>query len=94
VRRALHLWALVLCVACPTPPKPPAPPPAPGAATCADVCAHLTELGCDAARPTAKGATCLDVCRNVQASGIVSWDLDCRLRSPSCGEADSCEASR
>lgn len=93
MKRALLLWALVVC-ACPTPPKPPVPPPPPGAATCADVCQHATELGCEISKPTAKGATCLDVCRNVQESGIVSWDLECRLRASTCGEADSCERSR
>lgn len=90
-KRALALWALLVCAACPAP-KPPAPPP--GAATCADVCKHFDELGCEAGRPTAHGATCLDVCRNVQESTVVAWDLDCRARAVTCAAADTCEAAR
>lgn len=84
------LWALLVCAACP-PPKPPPPPP--GAATCQDVCRHYTELGCEAARPTAEGASCAEVCHNVQDSTVVRWDLDCRARAVTCAAADACEST-
>ena len=88
MKRALLLGALLVC-ACPTPrPKPPS-----GAATCADVCRRLGELGCEAGKPTAKGATCTVVCENVRDSPVV-WDLDCRARALTCDAVDSCEAGR
>jgi len=92
MKRALLLGALLVCAACPPPPKPPEPPP--GAPTCADYCHHVAELGCEAARPTAKGASCVDVCANVQSSGAVAWDLGCRTKAVTCDEVDRCEAGR
>lgn len=83
------LWALLVC-ACPPTPRPPVPPP--GSATCADVCRHYGELGCEAARPTGAGAVCVDVCQNVQDSTVVHWDLDCRARALTCAAADACES--
>lgn len=87
-KRALCLWALLVCAACPAP-KPPAPPP--GAATCQDLCKHLGELGCEAARPTTGGATCVVVCENVRDSPV-AWNLDCRTKALTCAAADVCEA--
>lgn len=92
MKRALHLWALLFCAACPAPPKPPVPPP--GAATCADLCRHETELGCEAAKTTAGGVTCVAVCENVVSSSVIHWDLDCRAGALTCAEVDSCEAGR
>lgn len=79
---------VLLATGCP-PPKPPVPPP--GAATCADVCHHLAELGCPAAKPTPKGTPCTEVCANIQSSGVITWNLDCRASAPSCDAADRCE---
>jgi hypothetical protein len=75
---------------CPHPAPPPVPP-TPVIASCATVCAHETDLGCPAARSTPNGATCEDVCRNVQTSGIITWDLACRSTAPTCSAIDACE---
>lgn len=87
------LALLVLgCSGCPTPvPPAPPPPPAPGEATCGDVCAQGRELVCPWAAPTPEGASCEAVCSNIQDSGIVAWNLDCRARARSCRDAEACE---
>jgi len=68
----------------------PVPPhePVPVEATCKSVCAHGDELGCDWA---ATQANCSEVCNNVQASGILRWDLDCRIKAETCAAVDECE---
>jgi hypothetical protein len=87
-KRALGLWALLVCAACP-PPKPPTPPP--GEVGCADVCRHEADLGCEAARPTANDVSCVAVCENVQGSSVVRWNLACRAQAPTCQAIDLCE---
>lgn len=82
---------LVLAIAGCPPKPPPIPPPAPGVATCVDVCGHYAELGCDAAKPTAEGTSCGATCTNVQTSGVIAFNLDCRVRAKSCAEAERCE---
>lgn len=69
-------------------PRPPTPPP--GTATCADYCNRLAQLKCPDAKPTAEGATCEAVCQNIQESGIVDLNLDCRIEAASCAAADAC----
>jgi hypothetical protein len=81
---------LILLAGCRAP-APPPPVPPPGAATCADVCRHYQELGCLAGRPTPRGSSCEVVCLNVQASGAIRWNLDCRAGAATCAEADRCE---
>lgn len=81
---------LYLATGCPAP-APPPPVPAPGAATCADVCHRYQQLGCLAGQPTPHGASCEAVCLNVQASGAIRWNLDCRAGAATCAEADRCE---
>lgn len=82
-----------LNLACvPKPPPIPVPPQPPiGEPTCADACQRLDQLGCDAAKPTPRGHSCLEVCRNVQESGIVTWDLRCLVSATSCTVADRCQ---
>lgn len=70
----------------PSPSPNPEPPPSPSDASCSSVCAHFVDLGCRAGTNS-----CVDVCNNVQASGVVSWNLPCRLSSTSCERADACE---
>lgn len=79
------IWCLPT-LAC-RPPKPPAPPTG---VTCAEVCEQMTKLSCEAAKPTAEGASCLDVCRNIQDSGVVSWNLNCMVAAQSCSAVDAC----
>jgi hypothetical protein len=88
----LLLVGLVPLVSAGCPPQPPTPVPPPGPATCADVCRHYAELGCDASKPTPEGAICTEVCENVRSSTVVVWDLDCRAHAPTCAKADACEA--
>ena len=74
----------------------PAPGPSPsttsttGAATCTTACARLSELGCEASKPTAKGATCAEVCENAERNGLVRWGVDCVVSAASCEVADEC----
>lgn len=77
--------AVAVIVSCATvpPPKPLERP-----ATCADMCARGTELGCEWAKPTPRGKTCLDVCRNVMDSGVLTFDLECEAKASSCGVCD------
>lgn len=98
MRTAITFLALVtglLVAGCPLPgpPEPPGPPPGPHpqGATCVTACAKLNELGCPEGEPTPDGKSCEAVCENVQASGIISWNLDCRSVITECGQTDSCE---
>lgn len=91
MKRTLVLLVLVLISGCPKPvPVPPVPPI--DGATCDTACDRLRELGCEAAQPTPAGESCEAVCENVQASGIVKFDLDCRSTAPSCDAIDACES--
>lgn len=104
MRAVVVLLALGLTACPPKPPVPPVTPPdvfdkmdaAPEMAvpsdpsTCAAACERLWLLGCKGGRPTPKGATCIEFCRNVQESGIVSWDLRCLSSASSCAAADRC----
>ena len=88
--------------ACP-PPLPPGPPQpssggstandggAGGQATCANVCDHWDELGCEEGADTPSGQPCEAVCENIQGSGIVEWNLGCRARIARCVDIDGCE---
>lgn len=84
---ALVTLALLACSA-----VPPAPAPYDGGdpASCDDACAHLAELGCEEAEPTAEGATCVEVCRNVEGSSIVSLNPSCVVLVESCEAVGDC----
>ena len=85
IRRLVFLFLLTGC------PQPPRPVPPPGAATCADVCKRYEALGCAAAKPTPKGTPCAEVCENLQSSGVLKFNLECRVRAATCEAADRCE---
>lgn len=89
--RALVLLLATTLLACP--PSPPAPTPAPagGEPSCDQFCAHARRLGCRVGTPTRKGASCEAVCRNVQESGIASFDLRCGMAADSCQALDACD---
>jgi hypothetical protein len=98
LRRMLAIAAaiplLVAACACASTPAPHPEPDTSARGSCSAVCANELRLGCPAAKPTPDGATCVAVCTNVQASGIIRWDLACRARATSCDAADACEASK
>lgn len=79
------------CRSLPPPAPDPAVDPPAGEADCGAACARASALGCEAAEPTPEGASCEQVCREVQDSGIVRWDLECRASAQSCEETDRCE---
>lgn len=94
---ALGLVLLGAVAACVVPPPvepapaPPAPTTAP-TATCGDVCTRARSLGCPGGSASPRGeGTCEDICENIQASGIIAWDLACRAAAPSCEAQDACE---
>ena len=92
-RIAFLAFFLLGCRFIPEPVEPgPIPPePQPSAASCTTACDNMREFHCEAAKPTVGGASCEKVCENVQASGIISWDLVCRTMANSCEDADNCE---
>ena len=82
---------------CTQPPGPaPVPPPVPTSdsghqPTCAGVCQHWAELGCQEANGTPDGASCVEVCENVMDSGVFEWDLECKADVVSCDDIDPCQ---
>lgn len=89
---SLGILAVGVLVACPPPPEPtPEPEPDGGAATCASMCQHWAALGCEEAEPSPGGVPCVEVCLNVQGSGVLLWDLECRSRVDRCEDIDECE---
>lgn len=95
VRLALLALVALAGLACPRPLPPPVPPgpdqPDAAVATCADVCRHAFALDCSWYRPTPGGASCTAVCVNIQTSGVVSWDLSCRVQAETCAAIELCE---
>jgi hypothetical protein len=94
--RTFIVAALFITAGChpmpPPDPVPPGPPPTPViGASCAEYCAHAADLECPAAQPTPGGASCEAVCLNVQGSGVLLWDLECRAAAPSCEAIDRCD---
>jgi hypothetical protein len=85
------LLAFVLALACSNPTPKPDPPVPPAPATCADVCQHMSALGCPSGLPTPRGIPCTTVCENVQTSGNMTWNLDCRAHALTCDAADACQ---
>lgn len=63
-------------------------------ATCSAWCKHAADLKCPAAKDTPAGTHCVDVCGTVQAGGIVSWNLKCRIAAKTCAAADACEKGK
>jgi hypothetical protein len=94
VRYAIVLFLLVAGACGPVKPVPDPPPPNPPDpvenADCEAVCGRAAVLGCEWAEPTPRGASCTELCEGVQA-GLLPWDLDCRVRAPSCAAMDACE---
>jgi hypothetical protein len=95
----LTLWFLFTVVmmnvgAChlgPGPITPVDPDPEQREFDCRSACARLRELHCPAAEDTVGGATCEQVCINVQESGFIAWDLECRSVAVSCDMVERCE---
>lgn len=82
---AMISWGLLNCTA----PKP--KPDGDFVADCKAVCLRARDLGCAIAKPTANGKHCVEVCENVQGSGIIKWNLECRASAITCEAADACE---
>jgi hypothetical protein len=87
---ALGLAMIVWGAGCPVPaPKPDSIPAT--VATCKDVCLRARDLGCAISKPTANGKHCVEVCENIQGSGVITWNLVCRIAATTCETADACE---
>jgi hypothetical protein len=76
---------------------PPPPPLPPGGATCSTACARGRALvgtdgkpGCEWARPTPSGATCEAVCESFEASGTLTYGVECVTTAPTCDAAETC----
>lgn len=59
--------------------------------TCEGVCIRAEALGCKWSVPTPHGTTCKMMCEQIQNSGIILWDLECRSTAKTCREMDACE---
>ncbi len=95
------VWALAL-LGCPKDPVTPVPDEDGGTiiidaadatvpATCAAWCDHAAKLSCAAAKKTPDGSPCTTVCDNIQKSGVIKWNLACRVKAKTCALADACE---
>lgn len=58
---------------------------------CEEMCDRMRSLKCSSGKPTPNGASCEHVCENIQKSGFLKLDLECRYEAESCEAADSCE---
>lgn len=83
------VFAVVLLLGCGE--IKPIPTPPAGPYSCETACERGADLGCAYAAPTPAGASCGEVCRNVQSSGFLRWDLECRTLAPSCEAVDNCD---
>lgn len=68
--------------------------PTPSPAECPHLCDHMLIMNCPGAKTTPKGATCVEICTNVQNSGVISWDMQCRLTAATCAAMDECERGK
>jgi hypothetical protein len=90
------LLAAALLLGCPPPPpcpncpNPDFPDAGPARSACQRACEHFRELKCEEGEPTKDGATCETVCENMQTSNLISYDLDCAAKAPTCDYVDSC----
>lgn len=90
MRTTIGLLLLLACGCHPLPEPVDPVDPAPDA-DCAEVCARMEFLGCESAKPTPEGTPCARVCQDIQDSGLIQWNLNCRAAAVSCEAADNCE---
>lgn len=88
-RTGLFCLIAALLSACKPPEHPVAPPLGP--VSCEGVCERARALKCSWGNPTAAGAQCSTVCQNIQESGFIAWNLNCRAHADSCDAMDVCE---
>lgn len=95
MRFYLAPFLLILAPSCATLPLPPPEPVHPTdptlSADCRGACERGWAMSCEWAEPSPHGGACEERCASVQESGLVTWDLECRVRAPSCSAADACE---
>jgi hypothetical protein len=75
------------CVTCPNPDFPDA---GDTRSACQRACDHFRELKCEEGEATKDGATCEAVCENMQTSNLLSYDLQCAAKAPTCDFIDNC----
>lgn len=83
-----YIFAMVTGAVCASVPPTPTPVPV---ADCKEVCLRARDLGCAISKPTANGKHCVEVCENIQGSGVITWNLACRIAATTCEAADACE---
>jgi hypothetical protein len=76
------------------PPMPPPAPMPPGGATCATACARGRALGCDWAKATPSGVECDAVCTIFEASGTLSYGVECVTNARTCEDAEPCGGAK
>jgi hypothetical protein len=90
----LRSWAIgimgfiTLAASCLHDPVQPNPPPVAGA-DCKSACDHLASLGCELAKPTAKGTSCKTWCE-ATANKPAGMDTGCAAAVQTCAQADRC----
>lgn len=82
------LGLLLLAQACYWAPKPEPDEPK-IEESCEAACAHLSELGCDEAKPLEDGTSCVTFCENTTKAGH-SLGLACITHVASCKDVPSC----
>jgi len=78
------------CDTCPLPPNPDFPDAGDPRTACQKACAHFRELKCEEGQPTKDGATCETICENMQTTHLISYDLDCAAKAPTCDVISTC----
>lgn len=90
----LLLAITLLLASCATlPPAPPVPPLPPTGASCSTACDRGRALGCEWARATPNGVECEAVCESFEASGTLSYGIECVTNATGKTNAEACEAA-
>lgn len=60
---------------------------------CAEVCAHMRDLGCEEGQPLSDGTPCTVWCTKTEEAGM-PLGLSCLLTAKNCNEVQACAKPR